>query len=210
MCVGVCVYVLACAYVCVGVMQYQASTTLLLIQIIREDKWWGEWYLCVCVCLCVCTYEIAVYMYVTFTVSVATSSEHCSSLVWIGVLCVCVCDTVPIVNDIAAHPNNPRRQIAGRVVTWEEQLRRGQHLETLSLSICVCVCVCVLLCEYVCVGLMQYQMLTTLLLIQTIREDKWWGESGTSVCVYVCVSTCDIAVYMYIKFTVSVATANEH
>ena len=34
---------------CMRLMQYQVSTTLLLIQTIREDKWRG---LCVCVCVC--------------------------------------------------------------------------------------------------------------------------------------------------------------
>ena len=36
---------------CVRLMQYQALTTLLLIQTIQEDKWRG---LCVCVCVCAC------------------------------------------------------------------------------------------------------------------------------------------------------------
>ena len=93
-------------------------------------------------------------MYVTFTVSVATANEQCSSLVCICVcVCVCVCDTVPSIKDTAAHPNNLRRQMAGRVVNWEEQLRRGEHLEklSLSLSICVCVCVYMLVCVCMCV-----------------------------------------------------------
>ena len=84
---------------------------------------------CMCVFLCVCTCAIAVYMYVTFTVSVATENEHCSSPVWIGVcvcvcVCLCVCDTVPRVKDTAAHPDNLIRQMAGRGVPWQAQLKR--------------------------------------------------------------------------------------
>ena len=73
---------------CVRLMQYQASTTLLLIQTIREDKRRG-----LCVCVCVCVFMCNNYCtYVTFTVSVGTANEHYSSLDCIrACVCVCVC-----------------------------------------------------------------------------------------------------------------------
>ena len=132
---------------CVHLMQYKASTTLLLIQMIRKDKQKGEWCLCVCMCVCVCVCVCTCSTNPTHLNISCKEMTGRESQIPTGHLehspChkVCASDAVQSVDNTAARPNDPKRQTAGRVV-----------------PVCVCVCVCLYMCNYYTYTFWQLQM----------------------------------------------------
>ena len=95
--------------------------------------------MCVCVCVCLCVYVCTCSTNPTHLNISCKEMTGREPQIPTGHLehspChkVCASDAVQSVDNTAAHPNDPRRQTAGRVV-----------------PVCVCVCVCVCLCVCVC------------------------------------------------------------